>query len=156
MLQGWRIAAPQYSQNHADMLDGEGAFRFAGRWNSKGVRVVYLGSSRAQAAMELLVHLGRADVLNSFHIMSVSFDEALIEHIDLEGLSEDWQTPTMASVVQAVGDEWIAQGSSAILQVPSTAISGEYNFLLNPKHQDFNKLELGPITPFQFDPRVVK
>lgn len=156
MRYGWRIASPEFSQNHDQMLNGEGAFLYGGRWNSKGVRVVYLGSSLAQASMELLVHLGRADVLKIYRVARLSFDEGLMEHIDLNDLPDDWQAPTLAPAIQAVGDEWIAAASSLILQVPSAAVAGEYNYLLNPIHPDMNKVGLGPITAYQFDPRVLK
>jgi RES domain-containing protein len=156
ILQGWRIASPEYSKNHDQMLSGEGAFLHGGRWNSKGSRVVYLGTSLAQASMELLVHLGRADILKLFSVSILSFDEQLIEHIDINDLPEDWKEPSMAPDVQAVGDKWVETASSVILQVPSAAVDGEYNFLLNPKHPDMSKITQGAITPYQFDSRLVK
>ena len=38
----------------ADAFSGEGARLFGGRWNPKGVRVVYAASSRALAMLEML------------------------------------------------------------------------------------------------------
>jgi hypothetical protein len=42
-------------------LDGEGAFRAAGRWNSPGRRMVYMAQSVALAVVENLVHMSRQD-----------------------------------------------------------------------------------------------
>ncbi len=156
MPYGWRIASPDFSRDHAQILSGEGSFLYGGRWNSKGTRVVYLGSSLAQASMELLVHLGRAEVLKRYMVTRLKFDEALMEHIDLDDLPDDWQAPIMAPSVQAVGDQWVEESTSLVLEVPSAAINGEYNILLNPAHPDFDKLVLEPITPFSFDPRLLK
>ncbi|ODB95118.1 hypothetical protein A3197_17285 [Candidatus Thiodiazotropha endoloripes] len=156
MLSGWRIAATEFSSSHDEMMSGEGASLFGGRWNSKGVRVVYLGSSLAQAAMELLIHVGRADILKGYHKLEVSFPEALVLHIALADLPKDWREPTMASSVRAIGDQWIADNSSLILQVPSVAVAGEYNYLFNPQHPDASKVTFSAITKFTFDPRLVK
>jgi RES domain-containing protein len=138
------------------MMSGEGAFLYGGRWNTKGVRVVYLGSSLAQAAMELLIHLGRADILKTYYKMEVSFPEELVQHIALHQLPDDWQEASMASSLQAVGDFWAAEKSSLILQVPSAAVPGEYNYLFNPIHPDVSKATYSEITPFNYDPRVLK
>ena len=156
MVSGWRIAAQEFSITAKDMMLGEGAYLYGGRWNSKGGRVVYLGSSLAQASIELLVHLGRAEVLNTYHKMEVSFKESWMQHIALADLPSDWAEPSMAPAVQAVGDDWLASQSSLVLQVPSAVIAGEYNFLINIQHPNFNKATLGPITPFNLDPRLVK
>ncbi|MCU7919050.1 MAG: RES family NAD+ phosphorylase [Candidatus Thiodiazotropha sp. (ex Epidulcina cf. delphinae)] len=156
MLTGWRIAQPEFASTPDEMMSGEGAFLYGGRWNSQGVRVVYLGSSLAQAAMELLIHLGRADILKSFRIMEVSFAEALVQHIALADLPDDWREPSMAPAVQAVGDLWATEKSSLILQVPSAALPGEYNYLFNPLHPDAAKATFSTITSFSYDPRLVK
>ncbi|ODB85626.1 hypothetical protein A3194_12390 [Candidatus Thiodiazotropha endoloripes] len=157
MLSGWRIAAAEFSSSHDEKMSGEGAYLFGGRWNnSKGIRVVYLGSSLAQAAMELLIHLGRAYILKGYHKLEVSFPEELVQHIALADLPKDWREPTMASSVQAIWDQWITDNSSLILQVPSVAVSGEYNYLFNPQHPDASKATFSAITKFNFNPRLVK
>lgn len=124
------------------MLSGEGADLFGGRWNSKGVRVAYLGTSLAQAAMEVLVHLDRPSLLTEYSKLSASFDEALVNHIDIADLPDDWAEPTLASSVREVGDRWAQARSSSILQVPGACVIGEYNFLLNLAHPDFGLLQL--------------
>lgn len=156
MVSGWRVAAPEFSSTPAEMLSGEGAYRYGGRWNSKGTRVVYLGSSLAQASMELLVHLGRPDVLNSFYKLEVSYPEETILHIDINELPKGWDTPEMQSAAQRVGDGWVQAAESLVLCVPSVVVAGEYNFLLNPNHPDFSELLCSEVTLFRFDPRVLK
>lgn len=155
MLSGWRVADPAFATTPEEMLSGEGAHLYGGRWNSKGVRVVYLGSSLAQAAMELLIYLGRADILNTFHKIEVSFEESFVQHILLEDLPPDWSVPSMASSVKAVGDDWVADQTSLILQVPSAAVKGEYNYLFNPAHPDAGAAIYGPMTPFDYDTRLL-
>lgn len=156
ILSGWRVAQPEFASTPQEMMCGEGTYLHGGRWNSKGTRVVYLGNSLAQASLELLVHLGRASVLNTYLKMEVSFDESLMQYIDIADLPEDWTEPTMASSVQAVGDHWVEAQSSLILQVPSAAVRGEYNYLVNPLHTDFKDLIFSPITAFNYDPRLIK
>src|SRR5271167_4984639 len=50
----WRLCRSVYA---AEAFSGEGARRFGGRWNSRGVPMVYCSSSLALAAIELFVHL---------------------------------------------------------------------------------------------------
>jgi RES domain-containing protein len=50
----WRICSRRYA---ADAATGKGAALCPGRWNSRGVRVVYASTSLALAATEIFVHL---------------------------------------------------------------------------------------------------
>jgi RES domain-containing protein len=156
MLTAWRVASRDYASTPDEMMSGEGAFLYGGRWNSKGIRVVYLGSSLAQAAMELLIHLGRSDILKTYCKMEVYFSEDLVQHIALVDLPKDWRDPSMASSVQSVGDTWANNKSSLILQVPSASVPGEYNYLFNPLHPDASKATFSTITEFSYDPRLIK
>jgi len=156
MISGWRISDPEFAKSPQEMLSGEGAFLFGGRWNTKGHRVVYLGGNLATASMELLVHLDAVSVLNSYSKMEVSFNEAHILQIDPEDLPDDWTVSSMEPVTQLIGDDWIEKQESLILQVPCVVIEGEINYLLNPEHPDFKDIETSDITPFKYDSRVKK
>src|SRR5438552_9193028 len=50
----WRICRRLFA---ADAARGEGARRYGGRWNSRGVRVVYASTSLSLAAVETFVNL---------------------------------------------------------------------------------------------------
>jgi len=50
----WRICRGRYA---AEAANGEGARLYGGRWNSRGVRVVYASTSLALAAVETFLNL---------------------------------------------------------------------------------------------------
>ncbi|WP_163834949.1 RES family NAD+ phosphorylase [Spartinivicinus ruber] len=156
MLKGWRIAAPVYSKTPQEILSGEGAFLFGGCWNSKGTRVVYLSESLALASMELLAHLKQSDILMQYHKLPVSFDESLVMDLDTDSLPLNWQSYEMEPDTQATGDFWVQNKLSLLLRVPSVIIPEESNYILNPAHPEFDKLDIGEIVDFGFDSRLVK
>ena len=134
-------------------MSGEGARLYGGRWNSPGVRAVYLGDSLALASMELLVHLGDLDVLRTYRKLPVTIPEELVMHIDPVALPVGWET-SPHTVTRAIGDRWLADGQSAVLQVPSAVITVECNFVVNRRHPDVGTIRIGPASGFRFDPRL--
>ena len=149
MLVGWRLSAPEFARTVDEMLSGEGARLFGGRWNSPGLAAVYLGDSLALAGMELLVHLGNLDILKTYRKMPVYIPEALVMHIEPDELPAGSRATT-----RAIGDRWLVSGQSVVLQVPSAVVVGESNFIVNPNHPDCDAIVTGPITGFRYDPRL--
>lgn len=54
------------------------------------------------------------------------------------------------------GDRWIHEAESADLLVPSAAIPGEWNVLLNPAHPDFPAIRWEKPKHFRFDLRMFR
>lgn len=154
--EGWRICDSAFARSPEEMMSGEGAYLFGGRWNSPGTRMVYLGTSIAQAAFELLVHLRSADVLKHFSKMKVSFSPEHLLVLEEESLPASWRHHAMSSSVQATGDAWVESMASVALEVPSVAVPGASNYLINPAHPDFSKIQWGDVSLFTFDPRILK
>ncbi len=149
----WRICRRRYA---ADAASGEGARLYGGRWNSRGVRVVYASSSLALAAVETFVNLEPRLLPKDL----VSIDGEIppaqkIPRLDLKRLPRDWHAARNESLCR-FGDEWIRTGRSVALLVPSAAIRGEWNVLLNPAHADFRKVKFGQPVPFEFDTRMLR
>lgn len=133
---------------------GEGAQMHGGRWNSRGVPVVYLASTRALAVLELLVHVTDIGLLAaSYSFIPVEIPDGLIERLDRKKLPAGWNTPVISGETLALGDEWIRSGRSAILAVPSVIVERELNYLLNPGHPDFSTIVAGKPEGFSIDPR---
>ncbi|NOX10136.1 MAG: RES family NAD+ phosphorylase [Gammaproteobacteria bacterium] len=154
MPTGWRVADPEFAKSPQEMLSGEGAFLHGGRWNTKGHRVVYLGGNLATASLELLVYLDSISVLNCFSKIEVTFNDEHIILIDPDDLPDDWTQPSMTPTTQIIGNDWLSNQESLILQIPSVVIESEHNYLLNPLHPDFKEIETSNITTFKYDSRI--
>ncbi len=136
------------------MWSGIGARSVAGRWNSRGTVVVYASGSISLAAVELLVHLGSAEVLASFVKCPVTFDGGLVTRINPSALPRNWRADPPPPALRSIGDDWVAARTSAVLAVSSAVVPEEWNYLLNPAHPDFRRVKIGAIQPFDFDPRL--
>ena len=119
--------------------------------------MVYTSPSLSLAAVEFFVHLDPSvapDDLVSCKA-TLLLDEAKLARVNLGDLPPNWRT-TDNPALQAIGANWIAAQSSVALEVPSGAVEGEWNVLLNPTHPDFAKIKLAPPEPFHFDKRMFK
>jgi RES domain-containing protein len=152
IIEAWRICKPKYVPT---AFDGEGAAREPGRWNERGQKVVYTADSKPLAVLEIVVHADAG--LSAYYVLiSCSFDESLVEVLDPNILPLKWNRlvdPSWA-VLQRLGGEWIASKRSAILRVPTAVVPGQYNYLLNPEHPDFSKIQIGAPIDFEPDPRL--
>ncbi len=75
-------------------------------------------------------------------------------HLSVDDLPVDWAVPAISPVTQAIGDQWLSDRESVVLQVPSVVVPQEYNYILNPEHPDFEALAVGPIVDYRFDERL--
>ena len=106
--------------------------------------------------MEILVHVERAALLSSYALFTCRFDARLVARIDPATLPANWRASPIPPDTQAIGDDWIRSGRSAVLEVPSAVIEYEMSYLLNPEHADFSMIEIsGPIA-YRFDPRLAR
>jgi RES domain-containing protein len=151
MGRAWRIVKARHA---ATAFDGEGARRHGGRWNSPGTRLVYTSGSQALAALEILVHL-TPPVALSFVAIPVEFDDTLVGKVALADLPADWTEEPPPPTTQRIGDAWVRQARSAVLELPSVIVRTEPNFLLNPAHPDFRSIRIGNAVAFAFDPRLL-
>jgi RES domain-containing protein len=142
------------SKHLAIAFDGEGARQYGGRWNSPGTAVVYTAQSESLAALELLVHLQSSQLLMSYSVIPVEFNDRLLEVVGPATLPRDWRYYPAPSILQEVGDRWAFEQRSVVLQVPSAIVSDEVNYVLNPRHPGFAKITIGKPKSFKFDPRL--
>jgi RES domain-containing protein len=152
-ITAWRI----FKRKHrASTFTGEGARRFGGRWNSKGVAVIYTSESVSLAVLEILVHLETPQLLDAYLLAPVRFEANLVKAVPVAKLPANWKKEPGPVALQTMGDDWVASGASAVLRVPSVIVPSEFNYLLNPGHRDFRRCAWGKPRPFKFDPRLAK
>ncbi|SPF53161.1 hypothetical protein SBA4_5470003 [Candidatus Sulfopaludibacter sp. SbA4] len=120
------------------------------------MRVVYASTSLSLAAVETFVNLEPnlrpADLVA---IEGVIPDAIQTVTLDVNALPPRWYE-TRDESLHRFGDEWIRDGRSATLLVPSAAIRGEWNVLLNPAHAEFSKIGFRGPKPFEFDSRMFR
>lgn len=153
MITSWRITAAEFAD---EAFKGEGARLYGGRWNSPGVPMVYTSSSAALATLEILVRTHQREPLRRYVLFACSYDEKLVEHIDRAALPSNWDSHPAPAQLKLLGDRWVEGARSAVLEVPSVIIPSESNFLLNPAHPDFGRIEIAEPTPFKLDLRLVR
>lgn len=143
----WRLINPR----HAPGLDGEGARRIGGRWNSPGGPIVYTSDSPALAALELFVNLESDQRtltgLPPLSLVAIDVADELIVYPP--------NLPTEYAEQQRWGDRWLAAGTSFAVAVPSAVMRWEVNVLLNPRHPSMAQVNVLFVDPFQYDSRLL-
>lgn len=144
----YRITLNQYSQT----LKASG---LAARWNPNEVMMIYTSASRSLSCLENVVHRGKIGLTHLFRIMTIEIPETvLIKKINSAELNENWKNYDQLNFTQNLGKNWIDSGETAVLQVPSSVIEEEVNYLINPKHPNFEQIKLVKTQPFIFDNRI--
>ena len=105
MPSAWRIVKEKHA---AAAFSGDGARSFGGRWNSRGLAVVYTSSTRSLAALESLVHLN-SPVLFRYVTFPIVFDDRLVEILPSKVLPADWSAEPPGPSSKALGDVWVRE-----------------------------------------------
>jgi RES domain-containing protein len=147
-LRIYRVCRARYAR-----LDGEGARLVGGKWNSRGHAVVYMAETVALAVLENLVHMSRQDFPSGYVCVAAVLPGSLNVMTERDFRL---QTDLRHLSPQALGDRWIEAMESAVLEVASTVVPHEHNYLLNPAHPEFAKITTDPPALFHFDPRLFR
>lgn len=151
MIEAWRLIKAKHAES---AFTGEGARLYGGRWGSAGTAIVYTAGSLALAQLEILVNLPTEKLLGAYVAFRLRFDEALVEVLPPEELPAAWRRDPVPQSAKNIGDRWVSEAHSLVLKVPSAVVPPESNYLVNPNHPGFERLEItGPIDPL-IDPRL--
>ncbi len=138
-------------------LTGKGAEKAGGRWNSKGIAMVYTGESRALCTAEIAVHTPLGYLPEGFSLVTIEIpDEISLVFLKPEELAKDWKIFPHPHSTQKIGDRFIRESKFAVLKVPSVVVQGEFNYLINPGYPDAPKIRIINTEPFEFDVRFFK
>ena len=127
----------------------------AARWNPNDTEMIYTASSRSLACLENVVHRNQVGLNLLFNVMTIEVPDNIgITTIKLTDLPADWQDFNQMALTQKMGEQWLRDNKTAVLAVPSSIIEEEINYLINPRHQDFEAISLLKSGPFIFDKRI--
>ncbi|NMG01156.1 RES domain-containing protein [Aromatoleum toluolicum] len=152
MLTVWRLVTARFA---ASAFSGEGARLYGGRWNRKGVQMVYTAATQSLAMLEMLVQ--DEPLRARYVVIPASIPSGLrIDRIVVSELPDDWRSPAGREYLQDLGSDWAKRNSTAVLAVPSAVIPSETNYLLNPLHPSFTKIAIGDAQEFITDLRLIR
>jgi len=147
----YRLSRARFAKD----LSGRGAELAGGRWNSKGTPMLYTSDSIALCTVEVAVHMPLGIVPSDYQLVQIRIpDEIEIKELPETLLPEDWKSFPHSNATQVIGDEFIVAHDTLVLKVPSAAVQGTCNYLVNPRHKDFNTITIVATEPFEFDKRL--
>jgi RES domain-containing protein len=151
-MQFFRITTEQHTD---DAFTGEGARLYGGRWNPKGISLIYTAATRSLALLEMLVQ-DQPLRANYVLIAATLPDDVRTEQLTTSDLPRNWRSLNARPTLQKIGMAWLQRNESAVLIVPSVVIPQENNFLLNPRHADFARLKTGIPEVLDTDSRLLR
>lgn len=150
----YRISKSIYS----DDLSGAGAGLFGGRWNPKGLNMLYTAGSISLATLEYLAH--NIHLLNTSEICLSIIElpeSASIREWKISDLPEHWNSRLNLRQCQEMGAQFLQEKKAYAMKVPSVIVPQEFNFLLNPNHPEHQKTKIiDKIAPFKIDERLFR
>ncbi|MDP2996658.1 MAG: RES family NAD+ phosphorylase [Bryobacterales bacterium] len=151
MTRVYRILRSPYAKKP---LDGEGAYRFGGRWSSPGTRLAYTAEHLSLAMIEYFVHIDPDDAPKDLVLTTAQIPDSVSRtSISPRRLSATWRDTPAPPELALLGDAFARDRRAAILIVPSALAPAESNWLINPRHPDFARIRLHPPERFRYDAR---
>jgi RES domain-containing protein len=150
----FRILRKPYSKKP---LDGEGAYRFGGRWSSPGVRIAYTAEHLSLAMLEYFVHFDADDPPKDLVLVTADVPDNVPRiSVAPKQLPEDWRQVPSPPALAAIGNQFVQRERAAVLIVPSALAPVERNWLMNPRHPAFSRIRVNPAEPFQYESRFFR
>jgi RES domain-containing protein len=146
-MKAWRMGHRAFQ-----LMDGEGAARFPGRWNRPGQRAVYCGTSFAITMLERLCYTGSDRMPKTDVYVEIDVPDELIDEFDAVA-HPGWERPR-STVAKGFGGRWLSEGTNAALLVPSAVTQIDQNVVLNPLHPDFSRVSWSSPKAVKWDRRL--
>lgn len=156
-MEVYRINKEPY---HIDPLSTIGSHRHGGRWNPKGIGILYTSRTPELALLETLVHLPPLTLSELPHLwlstlrLPENLDNAIF-WLNPDQLPYYWRTGLL-SETQSILTDWLLNPFSLVIAVPSVIIDTSYNLLLHSQHPAFTQVELVAQRSLPLDGRLVK
>ena len=147
----YRLLQAAYRQ---EPLSGQGAALYGGRWNPKGISLLYTTESPALSLLEILVHINPKHI-PSYYLVTLDVPDSLQSYRPNE-LPTQWQATgsTQPLPSQLFLLDWLREPHTLVVQVPSSVVPIMSNYLINPRHSLFANCQVVRSEPFEIDERL--
>ncbi|MEM9154933.1 MAG: RES family NAD+ phosphorylase [Cyanobacteria bacterium P01_F01_bin.33] len=151
----YRIAKEKYLAS----FSGRGkSFLDGARWNQPGFSVLYFAPSPAVALLEMANYLPSPRLVPKNYRLGIYElpDEVSCKTLEIADMPPDWAKYPYPASTQAIGSEWLREGASLCLFVPSAAVpSGlEQVVVVNPMHPEIATLKLVDVRAHLYNDRA--
>ena len=142
-------------RKYAHDISGTGSKLKGGRWNSVGLAVVYSSERISLSLLEVLANANTLEELQMLQLTEIEVpDNVPLHEIRLSQLKKEWWKDFEYS--QWLGSEILKENKALIIKCPSAIIESEHNYLINPLHSSFKKINIKAVNDFRFDERLFK
>jgi RES domain-containing protein len=154
LSQVYRVLRKAYART---AFDGEGAYRYGGRWSSSGTRLGYASEHQSLAMLEYFVHLDKDDPPDDLVLAVAEVPDDLTRAwVEAERLPPNWRDSAAPLELARFGDEFARRGKDCLLIVPSVLAPNENNCLINPAHPHYKKIVVRATESLNYDPRMFR
>lgn len=145
----YRITSRAYARD----LSGTGAMLYGGRWNPRGMRMLYTSASVSLAMLETLANLSGDHFQRNLVVVRLELPDALDVYTPVE-LPERWQSYPHRAETVTFGETFLRSDHVA-MRVPSALVPFEFNVLINPIHEKFDLVKYVDSNPILLDKRLI-
>lgn len=150
MIRVYRIGLSKYARD----LTGEGARLFGGRWNQKSIPCIYTSESRSLCLLEYTVNIHIDEIRRALSITTFEIPEPSIKIINEPDLPGNWKQTPAPTETKDFGTRLLNNSSYAVFKIPSIVMPQEFNYILNPLHEDSRYFNIVDIADLVYDVRI--
>lgn len=141
------------SKKYADDISGTGAALYGGRWNPRGVPMLYTSESISLALLENLVHVNPIH-FPELDLITFEVPDDEISNLNTANLPSNWKQYPAPTSLAEIGREWAISNESVALCVPSAIVPDSNNYLFNCQHPNYSDVKKICKEDFVFDRRL--
>jgi RES domain-containing protein len=117
-------------------LTGEGALRYGGRWNSKGIAAIYTAESRILAVLELVIRQPIDKICADYRILPIEVPDKFVE----PKIPQKWKQDE--SITRKIGDNFLKNSEHLLIKIPSVLLANSFNYIINPRSSEISQIKL--------------
>lgn len=134
------------------IFDARGSTLVEGRWHAPPGAVIYTSEYQSTALLEKLANGGGVMPPNQ-HMVEITLPAGVSYEVFQPAAHPGWDD-TEATKARRFGVQWLKESRSLVLFVPSVLAPLDSNLLINPRHPEFDRIEVGLETPVHWDRRL--
>ncbi len=148
-LTAYRIGDPD---GDYPIFDATGSRLYPGRWNNADTPVIYASEHYATAMLEKLVH-GSGQMPPNQHYIEITLSRGFSFETVTRDILPGWDDEESVAA-REFGVRWVNERRTVLLLVPSYVARMERNVVINPRHEEFLRVETSLPEPIWWDKRL--